>query len=36
MNLPQRLHKVCVLLCRLPKDEVPLAIWTSVATLGLS
>ena len=30
MSLPQRLHKVCVLLWRLPKDEVPLAIWRSV------
>ena len=24
--LPQRLHKVCVLLWRLPKDEVPFAV----------
>lgn len=32
-NLPQRLHKVCVLLWRLPKDEVPLASWRSVAAL---
>ncbi len=24
--LPQRLHRVCVLLWRLPKDEVPFAV----------
>ena len=30
LSLPQRLHKVCVLLWRFPKDEVPLAIWRSV------
>lgn len=33
IDLPQRLHKVCVLLWRLPKDEVPFAIWRSVAAL---
>ena len=31
MSSPQRLHNVCVLLWRLPKDEVPLAGWRSVA-----
>ena len=33
VNLPQRLHRVCVLLWRLPKDEVPFAIGRSVAAL---
>lgn len=32
-SLPQRLHKVCVLLWRLPKDEVPFAVWMSIAAL---
>ena len=25
-HIPQRLHRTCVLLWRLPKDEVPLAV----------
>ena len=33
MVLPQRLHKVWVLLWRLPKDEVPFAVCVSVAAL---
>lgn len=33
VSLPQRLHRVCVLLWRLPKDEVPFAIGRSVAAL---
>ena len=33
VDLPQRLHKVCVLLWRLPKDEVPFAVPRSIAAL---